>query len=425
MKYCAKCGNPMEDDMLFCQKCGTKFEGVIKQISPIESKVEQIKKYNLVIEASSLSWQYIHEDGERAGKIVAKQNDMCQELCKLIREVLDNLTDEDRDIAEREIYTYVLSMGNRMCREGAKLFADRSGYQDLFNQGNQFVISGKLDAAQFLDGMSSVDRVYKIVAGVQGLNAWQLKEELDERVIYNSLEFRKLTKDLAQSFNEMWSKCVKRHTDFFLSTSIDFINTNWNEYEGILKGLSQAEIDSLNESGWDLAVDDWERNHNGGQFKIDFNNKRKQKRDERRKKEREEADKKYWEDHPEEYGLMQEKNAEIKELNKLISEKNSEIIALENQQRPSFSKKSEIESIVAEKKVQISKLRKKIFGKQKAEEKIQILDREIFGLEKEIGEVQEVIKQFEETMSAKKGERSELQTKVKELERENKELRNK
>ena len=24
MKYCIKCGNPMQDDMLFCQKCGTK-----------------------------------------------------------------------------------------------------------------------------------------------------------------------------------------------------------------------------------------------------------------------------------------------------------------------------------------------------------------------------------------------------------------
>lgn len=24
MKYCSKCGNPMEDEMLFCQKCGTR-----------------------------------------------------------------------------------------------------------------------------------------------------------------------------------------------------------------------------------------------------------------------------------------------------------------------------------------------------------------------------------------------------------------
>lgn len=40
MKYCAKCGNPMEDDMMFCQKCGTKFEGVIASAQTgIEAKI--------------------------------------------------------------------------------------------------------------------------------------------------------------------------------------------------------------------------------------------------------------------------------------------------------------------------------------------------------------------------------------------------
>lgn len=53
MKYCAKCGNPMEDDMMFCQKCGTKFEGVIASAQTgIEAKIAKMKKYNLVIDAS-------------------------------------------------------------------------------------------------------------------------------------------------------------------------------------------------------------------------------------------------------------------------------------------------------------------------------------------------------------------------------------
>lgn len=34
MKYCYKCGNPMEDDMLFCQKCGTK---AVEQSAPNDS----------------------------------------------------------------------------------------------------------------------------------------------------------------------------------------------------------------------------------------------------------------------------------------------------------------------------------------------------------------------------------------------------
>ena len=35
MKYCSKCGNPMEDEMLFCQKCGTK----VAEPSPADTAI--------------------------------------------------------------------------------------------------------------------------------------------------------------------------------------------------------------------------------------------------------------------------------------------------------------------------------------------------------------------------------------------------
>lgn len=42
MKYCAKCGNPMEDDMLFCQRCGTKSGAEPTQTQPYgETAVEE------------------------------------------------------------------------------------------------------------------------------------------------------------------------------------------------------------------------------------------------------------------------------------------------------------------------------------------------------------------------------------------------
>lgn len=41
MKYCYKCGNPMEDDMLFCQKCGAKALIATDSHSPKSEPVEQ------------------------------------------------------------------------------------------------------------------------------------------------------------------------------------------------------------------------------------------------------------------------------------------------------------------------------------------------------------------------------------------------
>lgn len=45
-------------------------------------------------------------------------------------------------------------------------------------------------------------------------------------------------------------------------------------------------IDTLDEHGWNLALDDWEKNHNGAKYKRNFLNKRDAQRDEMRKKSR-------------------------------------------------------------------------------------------------------------------------------------------
>lgn len=426
MKYCAKCGNPMEDDMMFCQKCGTKFEGVIASAQTgIEAKIAKMKKYNLVIDASSMSWQYVYDDTERAGNVLVKQNQMCHELQDLIVDILSSVDDKNKDSVEKEVYTYILDMGRRMCLEGAKMFADYSGYKELFDQGNSLVQMRRIEPAQFLGQIQQVDIPYKSISGVQGLNAWELKEKLNADVIYNNLEYRELTKKFAQAFNEMMAKEIKRYTDFFLSPGIEHINTNWDMYVTILKGLPMSMIDTLDESGWKAILDDREKNHNGGQFKREFLRKRDEQREEQRKKEQEIEDKKYWETHPEEYKQLESNKAKIAEIMTAIDSVEQEIRSLENAKKPLDNKKIDIESSISDKKYNVDKLGKKIFGKKKAEAEIQVLNGEIEKLSQELQSVSDEVKVAEKPIFDKKLEQSNLEREIKMLEQENVDLRNK
>ncbi len=425
MKYCAKCGNPMEDDMMFCQKCGTKFEGVVTTApAEIEIKLAKMKKYNLVIDASSMSWQYVHDDAKRAGNILAKQNQMCHELQDLIVDILSDTDDENKDLVEREVYTYILDMGQRMCLEGAKMFADYSGYKELFDQGTSLVQMRRIAPEEFLGQIQQVDVPYKAISGLQGLNAWELKEKLDADVIYSNLEYRELTKKFAQAFNDMMAKEIKRHTDFFLSPGIEHINTNWDMYVKILKGLPMSIIDTLDEDCWEAILNEKEKNHNGGQFKREFLRKRDEQRNAQRKKEQEIADSEYWASHPEELKKVEGNKKKIAENRTKVDEMLKEISSLESDKHPLEQKKSIIEDGISDKEQQIEKLGKKIFGKKKAEEETHILKDEIDKLRQELQVLYEQIETIENPISKKQLEKSNLEREIRGLEQENVDLRN-
>ncbi len=48
---------------------------------------------------------------KRAGNITVKQDKLCQELSDLIKDILESVSDNDRDLVEREVYTYILQNG--------------------------------------------------------------------------------------------------------------------------------------------------------------------------------------------------------------------------------------------------------------------------------------------------------------------------
>lgn len=44
-----------------------------------------------------------------------------------------------------------------------------------------------------------------------------------------------------------------------LESGEDYINQNWEIYNVLLKGLPSSAVDMLDEHGWQLALDDWEK----------------------------------------------------------------------------------------------------------------------------------------------------------------------
>lgn len=407
------------------KKCGTEFGGVVS-ISKGDSKEKLIKMrtYDLVLDAHAVSWGYLHEDGERAANITLKQDQLCQEFSDLVKDILDTVSDNERAFVEKEVYTYVLQMGIKMCKESEKLFANHAGFQELFDAGDNLVRMGQLDAGIFLKQMMDQDYIYKAVAGLQGLHSSRIKNVLDEDVIYHNTDYRDMTKQLAQAFNDMWFQCVKRYTDFFLSPGEENVNQNWDIYCILLKGLTISDIDTLDERGWQRALDDWEKNHNGWQYKHNFMMKRDQQRDVLRKKEREMKDKQYWESYPDELKRLEENKKKIAELQANIDAIDEEIRAMENDKNPLDMRKGDLETSISDKQQMIEKLEKKIFGKKKAAEEIQTLHEEIQKLNQGLQSLIEHIKTAEEPISGRKLEKKNLQSEITRLEQENVELRN-
>ncbi len=411
--------------MMFCQKCGTKFVGVVSDNqSEIENQLAKMKKYNLVLDSQAITWEYLRDDGERAGNICVKQDKLCEDLIAVIKEILENTTYEDKDFVEREVYTFVLKMGIRMCNEGAKMFSNYAGFKELFDMGNNLVRSGQLNPATFLNQMIEQDYVYKAVSGLQGLHSSRIKDALDADTISNNLEYQNLTKQLAQAFNQMWYACIKRYKDFFACPGQEFINQNWDCYLTILKGLPISVIDTLDENGWMIALDNEEKENNGAQYKRTFLHNREQYRNSLRVAEKERKDKEYWQSHPEQYEAFERNNIKTAEIRTSINAVDKDISAIENNVRSLQEAKVGVERTISEKQRKIEKLKNKIFGKKKAEEEIKVLYNEINNLNVELMNAQKRVEVATQPLTEKREIKNNLEAEVQLLQNENVRLRN-
>ena len=108
-----------------------------------------------------------------------------------------------------------------------------------------------------------------------------------------------------------------------------------------------------------------------------------------------------------------------------INTVDEEICCLEHKKKSLDEKKANIESNIYDRRQKVEKLERKLFGKKKAVEKIQVLNNEICKLNQVIQSICEAIKIVEEPMSDKKMKKSNLEKNIRSLKQENVDLRNK
>ena len=191
MKFCSKCGNQLQDDMNFCQKCGTKFiENINVEITEAEEKLSKLKSYNLILDSDVITWNYCRSvSGTELGQISLHQDKFSEEMTKLISQIIDELQKSPNPGVENELYTFVFDMSTDMMKSSTKMFSNYSGFQELFNQGNLLCQKGLIAPQKFLNDMIQTDRTYKLVAGLQVLQASMLKAALDSKKIKQNPEY--------------------------------------------------------------------------------------------------------------------------------------------------------------------------------------------------------------------------------------------
>jgi hypothetical protein len=293
----------------------------------------------------------------------------------------------------------------------------------LLDKGAKYVAGSNERATQVLTGIKNIDQVYKTVAGMQAMEASRIMGILDETIIHENPEYIALTKQVAQAFNDMWYAFGKRWVDFYLSPGEEFVKDHWGYYQEIIKGLPQKVIDTLDEKGWDLVLDDMARNHGKWQFKNQFIKERDEKRDMKRKQEQDEEDKKYWETHRAEYKRKLKLEKELKKLEQTISAKRENKLLLDKQRAPFRAEYFNISGQISEKYRDIARLEKKIFGKKKAKEEIAMIRKEIISLEDKNKAIDADIAGYNEAIQKLERAISDLQSRINDLQQQIVELR--
>lgn len=370
MKYCTKCGHALEDNMTFCPECGTKYhEGRSDQSNALlDSEIEKLKGYAVHFEPSVIDWSFITGlDAQGKGELATKQDHLCIEMVGLIQ----NLVEECRgdSSAEREVYSCALEEAAQLIFS-AKTLLDNCEPLIRVQEG----FTPKIGIERTTRALNEIDRDFRSIAIFQLLHASRIKKALDVNAIRKSKAYREKVLKLANSLSETWEIYARRECSFFEASNngevFKFVSINsikkrlediWGFYMDIVEGLNYNEIEALDLSKWEDQPK--ELNSTDKAFWDGFIKVMHQQLDDLKNKE----DALMWNAHPEKKARKTELDAEIGKIKVELAPKLTERDALAKHKKRLEEAQQNSEKRIAENEARIIALKKKLFGKTKAQ----------------------------------------------------------
>ncbi len=370
MKYCAKCGHTLEDDMAFCPECGTKrHERQSGQSDALlDSQIEKLKSYTVHFEPSVIDWGYILGlDVQGRGELATKQDHLCLEMVDLIESLVEKC--RGNSSAEREVYSCALEEAAQLIFSAKTLLDD---YELMSRMQEGF--ASRIGIERTTRALNESDKDFRSVASLQLLHASRIKKALDVNVIRGSKAYREKVLKLANSLAETWGIYVRRECSFFEVSSnggvFKFVSINsikkrlediWGFYMDIVEGLNYNEIETLDLSKWEDQPK--ELNSTDKAFWDGFIKVMHQQLNDLKNKE----DALMWNAHPEKKARKTELDAEIGKIKVELAPKLTERDALAKHKKRLEEVQQNSEKRIAENEARIIALKKKLFGKTKAQ----------------------------------------------------------
>lgn len=388
MKYCVKCGNPMNDDMLFCQKCGTKSEMMVSSDAEIEEKMNSLNQYDICYK--NISWESMVNENTFVD-FLGKRDYISQDLNNLIDEILA-LTNENnrKNICDR-LYEYIYKTSHELLSTAIRQLNDKSE-RDQYNEKLQRAFrAGQITSDAAINILTNTESNFIIIVTLNFLYSSTLIKHVDKKDKYYNDYCRRETVLVANQYNQLFAELNKRREGFLIPTPYKMAQQIIDNYFEIMCGLRKDDLKQISDDIWEKHAQVLESSGS----REDARQFRDALKEGRLKVEKvsNEIEEEYWKNHPELGNQRKElEDEKIKLLQECAPFKGD--IANADRKLSNYTSKVDIlKREISDLEREISKLQGKIFGKKKAEEDIARFNIEIQNKNDEINRLNEQISQ--------------------------------